>query len=176
MTNSSNTKSGVGRIAWGRVAGLLLLVGISCAGGYLLQPLISGNKDAINTVVTVFSILAGFLIAVITFVGDPGTSGWRELQGGKREVKAKLRRHRWLFYMYLITLGLALAMFIMPDGFVQTIIWLERFFVGFALFVFLASFSLPNSLSQLQMDKYEAALEGRSPQFLKDLKDPSKGQ
>tara|TARA_B100001093_G_scaffold462893_1_gene478502 strand:+ start:247 stop:402 length:156 start_codon:yes stop_codon:yes gene_type:complete len=39
--------------------------------GYHFQPLISNNPDAVNTVVTIFSILAGFLIAVITFIAEP---------------------------------------------------------------------------------------------------------
>jgi hypothetical protein len=39
-------------------------------GSYIAKPLIEGNQDAINVIVTVFSILAGFLIAVITLVGD----------------------------------------------------------------------------------------------------------
>jgi len=38
---------------------------------YLGQPFIHGNQDAVNIIVTVFSILAGFLVAVITLVGDP---------------------------------------------------------------------------------------------------------
>lgn len=159
-----------GRIAWARLIGLGALLLASTSGGYFLQPLISGNSDAINTVVTIFSILAGFLIAVITFIGDPGASGWKDLQLGKREVSAKLRRHRILFYLYLLTLGLALSMYVVPSTWLSTVMWIERLFVGVAVFVFLASFTLPSSLSQLQMDRYQAALNEQKPEYLKDAK------
>lgn len=173
MTKQRQAEKGTSRYAWSRLLGGVVLLGASALGAYFLQPLISGNKDAVNTVVTVFSILAGFLIAVITFIGDPGPSEWRDLQLGRREVKAKLRRHRWLFYLYLVTLGLALAMFLIPSTYVTLIVWFERAFVGVAIFVFLASFTLPNSLSQLQMAKYDAALDDRSPEYVRRLKEPS---
>jgi len=159
------------RVDWKRLFSLAALLLISGGAGYFLQPLISGNSDAVNTIVTIFSILAGFLIAVITFIGDPGIRGWKELQIDKRAVEAKLRRHRMLFHLYLLTLGLALAMFLVPDTFCVAELWLERFFVGSATFVFLASFSLPGSLSALQMERYEVVLNSQLPQALRSESD-----
>ncbi|WP_072504924.1 hypothetical protein [Phaeobacter porticola] len=159
---------GAGKIAWARIISLVGLLVLSIVSGYFLQPLVSGNKDAINTIVTIFSILAGFLIAVITFIGDPGLRGWKELQLDKRSAQAKLSRHRMLFHLYLLTLALALAMFLVPETYITTQLWLERFFVGSATFVFLASFSLPRSLSALQMERYETALAEQLPDFLKE--------
>lgn len=154
-------------IAWKRLIGLACLLLLSILSGYYLQPRISGNKDAINTIVTIFSILAGFLIAVITFIGDPGLRGWKDLQLDKRAAQAKLSRHRMLFHLYLFTLALALAMFLVPDTFEKLQLWLERFFVGSATFVFFASFTLPRSLSALQMERYESALSEQLPDVLK---------
>lgn len=162
-------------IAWWRIAGLAVSLTISALSGYFMQPMVSGNKDAINTIVTVFSILAGFLIAVITFIGDPGLRGWKELQLNKRTVQAKLSRHRMLFYLYLVTLGLAMAMFLLPEKFIEIRLWLERFFVGAATFVFLASFALPKSLSSLQMERYDTALNEQLPEVLKELDDSRDG-
>ncbi|MGE4325573.1 MAG: hypothetical protein AB7E21_05610 [Pseudodonghicola sp.] len=158
-------------IAWGRLCFAPALIVLSVAAGYYLQPFISGNSNAINTIVTIFSILAGFLIAVITFIGDPGVRGWQQLQLDKRAVEARLRRHRLLFYLYLTTLGLALAMYLIPDKFFEVKIWLERFFVGSAVFVFLASFTLPSSLSNLQMERYDTALKNQLPNMLKPRDD-----
>ncbi|QIZ82594.1 hypothetical protein HFZ77_14200 [Thalassovita gelatinovora] len=144
-------------------------MGFSVAAGYWGQPLVSNNTDAINTIVTVFSILAGFLIAVITFLGDPGARGWDQLQLDKKSMEAKLWRHEVLFYLYLVTLGLALFMFVLPEEYEKTTLWLERLFVGSAVFVFLASFALPQSLSALQMERYQSKLDDDLPQVLKDL-------
>ncbi|MGC9445490.1 hypothetical protein [Cereibacter johrii] len=150
-----------------RVAAVLVAVAISITSAIFLQPLVSKNENAINTVVTIFSILAGFLVAVITFIGDPGKAGWRELQLGKRQINAKLNIHRILFYLYLVTLGLAFAVFIIPPEYATTLLWLERFFVGLATFVFLTSFTLPSSLTKLQMERYTAALNDQLPEALR---------
>ncbi|PZX04738.1 hypothetical protein [Celeribacter halophilus] len=158
-------------IAVGRILALVLNLAASFAAGYFIQPLISGNNDAINTIVTVFSILAGFLIAVITFIGDPGPRDWKDLQLNKKSVEARLWRHRTLFHFYLMTLGLALAMFVVPEEYVVITIWLERAFVGLACFVFLASFTLPQSLMALQLDRYSSAIDDQLPNALKPSDD-----
>jgi hypothetical protein len=129
--------------------------------------LISEKPDAINAVVTIFSILAGFLIAVITFIGDPGARGWKDLQLEKADVVSRLQRHRLIFYLYLITLGLALSIFLIPDEPGTVSVWLERAFVGLAVFVFGASFTLPSSLMALQIARYDAALQADLPGALK---------
>lgn len=153
-------------IAWKRLSLGGLLVVVSAAAAYFLQPVVSGNDDAINTVVTVFSILAGFLIAVITFIGEPGSKPWAELQANKKVVQARLDRNLLLFQVYLLTLGLAMAVFVVPPEWAMTRMWLERLFVFFAVFVFGASFALPNSLRSLQLERYETALRERVPKPL----------
>lgn len=44
---------------WWRLAQLAGATGFSVFVGLYFQPMIAGNSDAVNTVVTVFSILAG---------------------------------------------------------------------------------------------------------------------
>jgi hypothetical protein len=58
-------------IDWIRLIKLGMGISFSSFVGYYFQPMIANNPNAINTVVTIFSILAGFLIAVITFIVDP---------------------------------------------------------------------------------------------------------
>eukprot|EP01080_Neovahlkampfia_damariscottae_P013488 gene13488-biopygen39 len=50
-------------------------------------------------------------------------------------------------------------MFVVPDDFTIVKMWMERVFVGFACFVFLASFTLPQSLMALQIERYSSAIE-----------------
>lgn len=160
------------QVAVSRLLWLAVLTIVSCTVGYFGQPLITENRDAVNTVVTVFSILAGFLIAVITFVTQPvikGAKDWKELQLRKPEVKAKLWRHRILFYLYLSTLGMALALFLVPSSLEKLMFWLEVFFLSLATFVFLLSFTLPKSLMDLQLAQYEEELISRAPPAVKKL-------
>lgn len=84
----------------------------------------------------------------------------------KKTVRRKLFRHNLLFFFYLLTLGLALAMYLTPPEAVSLLKWLQTAFLGLATFVFLASFSLPGSLMKIQMERYEAALEETRPKVV----------
>lgn len=78
-------------------------------GAYYAKPLIAGNQDAINVIVTVFSILAGFLVALIAMIGDPKSlpsGGWQVAQLGSDLTYNRLNRQKWMFYIYLIALVL----------------------------------------------------------------------
>ncbi len=156
---------------WWRLGKLAVAIGLSCAVGYFFQPMVANNTDAVNTVVTIFSILAGFLIAVITLIAEPTlkqAKNWQELQLMKQTVQRKLFRQKLLFFLYLITLGVALGTFLVPDAQAELRRWLETVFLGLAAFVFLASFDLPGSLMKIQMERYEAEMDATKPQVLKD--------
>jgi peptidoglycan/LPS O-acetylase OafA/YrhL len=161
------------RVDWRRVVKFVLTVVVSAFVGFWFQPSIADNSDAVNTVVTIFSILAGFLIAVITFIAESTlqqAKNWQELQLMKGTIQRQLFRQKVLFFLYLVTLGTALAMFLVPKENTQVLWWLQAVFLSLATFVFLASFALPGSLMKIQMERYEAALEGTKPQVIKDAK------
>ncbi len=156
---------------WWRLGKLAVAIGVSAAVGYFFQPMVANNTDAVNTVVTIFSILAGFLIAVITLIAEPTlkqAKNWQELQLMKKTVQRKLFRQKLLFFLYLITLGVALGTFLVPDAQAELRRWLETVFLGLATFVFLASFDLPGALMKIQMERYEAEMDATKPQVLKD--------
>lgn len=160
-------------IDWGRTIKIVLALLTSGLVGYLFGPSIANNADAVNTVVTIFSILAGFLIAVITFIAEPTlqqAKDWQELQLMKATIQRQLFRQKVLFFLYLVTLGTALAMFLVPSSSTEVLWWLRTGFLSLATFVLLASFTLPGSLMKIQMERYEAALESTKPQVVKDAK------
>jgi hypothetical protein len=162
-------KSGI-RDSW-RIGKLTVAIVVSCAVGWFFQPAIAHNANAVNTVVTIFSILAGFLIAMITLIAEPTlkqAKNWQELQLMKKTVQRKLFRQTLLFFLYLGTLGLALGTFLVPDSQTELQSWVETAFLGLATFVFLASFDLPGSLMRIQMDRYDAEMDATKPQVLKE--------
>lgn len=158
---------------WRRLTKLIVAIVVSCFVSYCFQPMIDNNANAVNTVVTIFSILAGFLIAVITFIAEPTLQQvrtWDELRKMKETVRRKLIRQKLLFFLYLLMIGIALAMFLTPPEMLELLKWLQTAFLGLATFVFLASFSLPGSLMKIQMERYEAALEDSRPKVVTDAK------
>ena len=62
------------------------------------------NSNALTVLVTVFSILAGFLIAVMAIVGNERAlrgKNWRQDTFYLVQIRRDLKRHAALFYLYL---------------------------------------------------------------------------
>lgn len=142
----------------------VLAVIFSSLSSYFGQPLIHGNDQAINIIVTVFSVFAGFVVAIIAIVGDPvllppGTWRAAELERGK--LNRRLVRHKWLFSLYLITLALIFFSLLVKDCNPQLTLWLERGFLFFGVFAFTLSMSLPGSLMRAQSERIDAVIEHR---------------
>ncbi|MEC5291993.1 hypothetical protein VSX64_14635 [Aurantimonas sp. C2-6-R+9] len=127
------------------------------------QPLIHANENAANVIVTVFSILAGFLIAIMSLLGDqsvlPGS--WKMAATQRQVIRNKLIRQKWLFYVYLTTLLLIFAASLLSDEYPCATIWLEHIYLGLAVFAFLLSFRLPSTLMEVQPDRVDAVVGAR---------------
>lgn len=135
-----------------------------CLGSYLAKPLIEGNQDAINVIVTVFSILAGFLIAVITLIGDPKSlpsGGWQIARIGSDLTYNRLTRQKWLFYIYLVALVLIFVSMLVKTKFQDANHWVEYVYLFFSIVAFILSFKLPSTLLELQRERIEQEISER---------------
>nr|WP_316653180.1 hypothetical protein [uncultured Gellertiella sp.] len=149
-----------------RVFSLIYGVGAIVAGLFAATfglDLIHGNDIAQGVIVTVFSVLAGFLIAIMTLLGDqsvlPGS--WRIADEKSRSIKAKLIRQKWLFYFYLITISLIFLKTLVNSKYPSLGCYLERAYFGFATASFILSFKLPSTLMSVQTDRINAVIEAR---------------
>lgn len=145
-----------------KLAICLVLWGV--LGSYFCQPLIHGNSEAINVIVTVFSILAGFLVAVITLVGDPKSlpsGSWQVARLGSDLTYNRLIRHKWLFKFYLITLFLIFSSIVINNKYPSIQVGLEYAYMFFASISCFLSFKLPRALIELQQERIEHEIEER---------------
>jgi len=128
------------------------------------QPLIHNNDEAISLLATVFSILAGLLIGIVTLLSDvsiiPGT-GWRAAVLAKPVLTRRLHRHRLLFLVYLATLSLLLASILVPDCFYALIKYLEVAYVFLGIIGFVYSFRLPWTLARIQAERLDSLIRER---------------
>jgi hypothetical protein len=91
-------------------------------------------------IVTVFTVFAGFLIAVITILGDPAMipqGSWRKAEARRDSIERRLRTHVWLFFIYLITIGLLFTWIIVQAALDEhhcVRIWIERLYLFFGVF------------------------------------------
>lgn len=154
-------------IDFSKIRLVLLAAILAGLAAYLGQPLVHGNEQAVNVVVTVFSVLAGFLVAIIAIVGDPillppGT--WRAAELERDKLNRRLVRHKWLFSLYLMTLGLVFFALLLKDKDPYIVLWLERGFLFFGVFAFVLSLALPGSLMKVQRERIDAVIEHRRSQ------------
>lgn len=126
--------------------------------------MVHDNEQAVNVIVTVFSVLAGFLVAIIAIVGDPvllppGT--WRAAEIERQKLDDRIVRHKWLFITYLLTLGLIFAALVLSKNIPDATVWLERLFLFFGTFSFVLSLQLPSVLMKVQRERIDAVIEHR---------------
>lgn len=146
-----------------RVAYLLLLVVAIASGvaGYFWgAPLALGNDKAMDVIVTLFSILAGFIIAIMTLLGDetlrPG--GWKRAQVDAEAIKRRLDRQQQLFWLYLGTLTLILGARLIQTAYPAISNELQKVAFGLAVTALVLSYALPVALRGAQVARLDAAV------------------
>ena len=149
------------------VGGSLLCVTVGLVSAFYAQPYVVHNSDVILIVVTVFTVFAGFLVAIIALVGDPSLipeGSWRMAELGREKVKRTLMFNVALFVSYLITIALLFVGVIiercLSDESILRI-WIERGYLFFGVTSFLFTFALPIVLMKLQQARYDSETEKR---------------
>lgn len=151
-------------VDWKRLAFFFVAIVAGIAAGAKGQPLIHGNDQAVNVIVTVFSILAGFLVAIMTIMGEPGSlfgRSWRSCEINRKNVFSRLVRQKWMFYLYLATLGLIFAGSLIKNTFPCLTVWVERIYLGGATTAFILSLGLPAALLNIQLERHDEIIEAK---------------
>lgn len=138
-------------------------------GAYVCQPFVDPNSDAVLIVITVFTVFAGFLVAIITILGDPALlpeGSWRAAENRRDTLERRLIWHSWLFTAYLITIGLlfvgvVLAKVQLSDDHLWIKTWTERGYLFFGITSFFLSLALPWALMGVQRHRVDAEIERR---------------
>lgn len=153
-------------IDWKRLGPFFAAVAVSGVVGWFGQPFVHENEEARGVIVNVFSILAGFLITVMTLLGEPGLyrgRTWRSEAVKRSNVYQRLVRHKWLFVTYLLVLGLVFVTTIVAKKYPCDIavVRLERIYLGLATLAFILSLMLPSRLMNLQLARFDELVDSR---------------
>lgn len=148
---------------------ILVCLIASAVAAYYAQPYAHENSDVMTIIITVITVFAGFLVAIITILGDPALipdGSWRTAEVRRENIEAKLTRHIWLFVFYLIAIGFLFVGALLnkaPDAVVsvQWKIWIERLYLFFGIASFLFTFALPSTLMKFQMGRIDTEIEKR---------------
>jgi hypothetical protein len=131
---------------------------------YLAQPFIPASSQAVNLIITVFSILAGFLVIFIVFAGDYSNlveGSWRLAFFQHKVIRNRLFRHCILFMAYLGTLVLIFISIIIKELFPSITRCIEVCYLSIGFSAFFYSFFLPFSLMKYQDERIKAEINKR---------------
>ena len=141
-----------------KVAWFVATLALGAVVAWWGQPLVAKNNDAVNIIVTTFSVLAGFLVTIMTVVATPSTvanRSWRYYSGRREVVEKKLIRHKFLFMAYLVTLALIFAASLTPDSWPKVILWIQRTYLFLGTVAFVMSMRLPGALMRIQLEHHD---------------------
>ena len=156
-----------------KVATFVVIIVLSGVVSCTAQPLIHGNEKAVDLIVNVFSILAGFLVAIMTLFSDfsiNNETNWREVTLKRHTISVRAAKNKNLFYCYLLVLVFVFISVLLSKS---TIEWHQEV-VKYAecIYLFLAciawgySLFLPNNIYRLQKEKLDSALKECKPNHL----------
>lgn len=95
-----------------KILSTILVVEVSGAFAYFFHDSYHNNSNAVTVVTAAFSILAGFLVAVLGIGWDERvirSKSWRSSAVELQLIRKDIRKHQAMFYLYLTVLVLALA-------------------------------------------------------------------
>ena len=146
------------------------VTGAICA--YYGQDYIRDNADAINIVITVFTVFAGFLVAIISILGDPALlpdGSWRDAENHRDHIDRRLIRHTYLFWLYLVIIGLVFLSALLKKApstprMDSVRYWVEYVYLMLGIAAFLLSLALPKMLMSIQRARIDAEIDNRKAQ------------
>lgn len=141
----------------------------AAVAAYYCQPYIGDNSDVFTIIITVCTVFAGFLVAIISILGDPSLvpeGSWRQAELRRENIERRIIWHNYLFALYLLTIALVFFAAVLkkvPDTMTSHTLkeWIERAYLFFGVGAFMLSFALPFSLHKLQMDRLEREIQRR---------------
>ena len=145
-----------GRLFWGAAAVLGSVVLTYFFGGAL-----SNDPNILGVIASIFSILAGVLIAVISILGDPSMlldQSWRHSYLSAEETQRKIHRQTDVFMIYVLLL-ISLFAFMLCSGNASYFWWLQRITFFLTALAFFASLSLPFTLRSIQRKRLDRAIQ-----------------
>ncbi|MGB3348299.1 MAG: hypothetical protein WBA85_05990 [Brucella anthropi] len=146
--------------------GIYILLSAFASGtlAYIFPTALQQSESALEGIISVFSILAGVLVAVMSIIGDPSmllSGNWRLGYEHAKEIQKKISNYALLIAMYVIVLIGVLILMTMKDAKVVGFNWAFTIVQVGATFGLLLSIPLPFSLMAIQKERMAHEIERR---------------
>lgn len=147
--------------AWNRIWCAAVAVIVSAVATAVFGDRLTNGADVLSFIATIFSILAGVLIAVISILGDPSMlldQSWRHSYLSATETQRKIHRQTDIFIVYVVLL-MSLFVFLLADPTTTSFWYIQHVTFFLTVLAFIASLTLPYSLRAIQKTRLDKAIE-----------------
>jgi hypothetical protein len=152
-----------------RVVFLSFCAATSYFSAHYGAPLVRNNSDIITIIITVMTVFAGFLVAIISVLGDPAMipkGSWRIAESRHKNLENVVIRTTAIFYLYLISIAFLFIGVLLEKSDEKVVAnsvktWIEFLYLFFSVFSFFVTLSLPRIVARIQMARSEAEIEAR---------------
>lgn len=149
----------------------ILISILSALLAYVGQPFVHENEKAIDLIINVFSILSGFLIAIMTLFTDmkfDEDANWRQLKLQENLQEQRYTKHSFLFYVYLCVLVFVFLVVLLNNNKEYAngtlIKFFEFLYLCIAAGAFIYSAFLPSKLMKNRKEKLDKLMKKKAPQ------------
>ncbi|MGP9666257.1 hypothetical protein ACT3TY_16760 [Halomonas sp. AOP22-C1-8] len=142
----------------------IVAIAVAVLSGWYLQPWYHDSEDSPAVLVTIFSVLAGFLVAVMAIVANGSTRrgrNWRQDTYYLKLLRKEMRRHKVTFFIFIIVLALTFLTTISSSWHVNAQKIVEILALSFATLGLIDSFRLANILGNSQLESLEHEIRVR---------------
>lgn len=147
-----------------RGAYIIVALALSCVLGWTFGGMLRGSEAVLSSIIDVFAILAGVLVAVISIIGDPSMllpGNWRVGFEHAKDIQDRIARFAHLFTVYLLTIFLAVLAQFLDAAEIDGGGWVFSVLLGVAVFGVCLSLPLPYSLMAIQKERMAQEIERR---------------
>lgn len=152
-----------GKISRLKILSFILIIEVSGVFAYFFRASYHNNSNAVTVITAAFSILAGFLVAIMGIGWDERvvrSKTWRSSAVELELIKKDIRKHQGMFYLYLSVLALAFASSL-DFNFMHVDECIDFSVLFFSCFALIYSFRLPGYLMRRNMAELDRILRER---------------
>jgi hypothetical protein len=152
---------------WKRVSVFTIGAGVGLITFVMKCTLLSDVSKIADLMVPIFAVLAGFLIASMTFILSSNNIRFRSKTSSdkyKNLIMRRMRRQMWTFFCYITVLLCIIFSALLRTKFPETSSILERVYLGLGVASIIWSYTLPMTLIGLQREKAYLASQDKDAQ------------
>lgn len=146
------------RVSVRKLVFLLGTFGLSLVVAVLVDYDSVRTEIVVQTLVTLFSILAG-MMGVVTAISFRNDVNWRKLERDRARLVFRLNQWQLLFWLYLVTMALIMASALIGKRWPRVAYWVDVGYVFVGTWAFLLSFALPSMPRRAMLGDYDRRIE-----------------